>query len=235
MTDYQLDVTLTAPVTAFLMIDNRVNGPVSMNNSPNTTDPVLGGPLQWVMDDGWQRVNSGFMPNGQSDYIGTDEGATVDTADLRVHTAGGNVAGPGNGLNNFYAIFRKNFAAGAQMGFTKQLGVPGGNNYIVAVAPTMGAIVPADVNLSGATDIADYNVIKANFNQTNRTRAQGDLSGDGVVDTRDFRLWKTYAPAGVGSEVELLAGLGIPEPGSVVLAVFAAISLAGTVARRGRR
>jgi hypothetical protein len=192
------------------------------------------------MTDGWERVNSGFMPNGRGDTVGSDEGGTPaapgenDPA-ARTHTLGGNVAGPGEGLNQFYSIYRKNFAAGAHTGFTKANAIPGGATYIVAVAPTMGAIIPADVNLSGVTDMADYNIIKTNFNLSNRTRAQGDLSGDGLVDTRDFRLWKTYAPPGVGSEVELLAGLGIPEPGSMVLAMLAAISLAGTVARRGRR
>ena len=146
------------------------------------------------------------------------------------------MAGPGNGLNQFFAIYRKNFAAGSHTGFTKANGIPRWQHLRGRRgAAQMGAIIPADVNLSGVTDLADYNIIKTNFNQTGRTRAQGDLSGDGLVDTRDFRLWKTYAPAGVGSEVELLAGLGIPEPGSVVLAMFALVTLAGTVARRGRR
>ena len=243
VSDFRYDVTLSAPVTAFLMIDNRDNGTTKLSGDPNTDDPVLTGNLAWVVADGWTRVNSGTMPNGQSDYVGSDEGWTVASNDPaervpsynRTPPTQENVAGPGNGLNQFFAIYRKNFAAGSHTGFTKQMGVRDGSTYVVGVAPTMGAIVPADVNLSGVTDLADYNIIKTNFNQSGRTRAQGDLSGDGLVDTRDFRLWKTYAAAGVGSEVELLAGLGIPEPGSVVLAMFALVTLAGTVARRGRR
>jgi hypothetical protein len=98
-----------------------------------------------------------------------------------------------------------------------------------APAPVIG-----DVNGNGVADINDYAIIRDNFNKPGN-KAQGDLTGNGQVNFHDFRLWKNFAPAGVGSEAELLAGLGIPEPGSVVLAMLAAISLAGTVARRGRR
>jgi hypothetical protein len=103
-------------------------------------------------------------------------------------------------------------------------------NYIAtASAPVIG-----DVNGNGVTDINDYAIIRDNFNKPGN-KGQGDLTGNGQVNFHDFRVWKNFAPPGVGSEIDLLAGLGIPEPGSVVLAMLAAISLAGTVARRGRR
>ena len=113
ITDYSLDVTLTAAATAFLMIDNRSNSLTGMNNDSNLDDPILGptGPLTWVINEGWTRVKSGQMPNGQGDYLGSDEGGTVATADLRTHTNANNVAGPGEGLNQFYAIYRKDFPA----------------------------------------------------------------------------------------------------------------------------
>lgn len=235
VTDFSLDVTLSAPVTAFLLLDNRDDGPTAMNNGANTDDPVLGGTYQWVIDDGWTRVNSGQMPNGQSDYVGTDEGSTVATADLRVHTAGGNVAGPGNGLNQFFAVYRKNFSSGNHLGFTKAKGIAGGNMYSVAVSPTLGPIVPGDVNQDGVTNINDYTVIRNNFNKPG-TRSQGDLSGDGVVNFVDFRTWKnSRSDAGVGADADLAAALGqaVPEPGSILLALLAATGLAGA-ARRGR-
>lgn len=133
--NYSLDVTLTEPAIAYLFLDNRLNGPLSNVSSLSTTDPVLGGPLQWVIDDGWERVNTGFMPGGQADYLGIDEGVTVASEDLRNHTSTGLVGGSGNGLNNFFAIYTKQFAAGTHIGFTKQLGIGGGNMYGVAVAP----------------------------------------------------------------------------------------------------
>jgi hypothetical protein len=232
--DYRLDVTLAAPVTAFLMIDNRNNGTANPPalNSPNTNDPALGGPLQWVIDDGWTRVNSGQMPNGQPDYLGSDEGATVATADLRVHTGAGNVAGSGNGLNQFYAIYRKNFAAGSHTGFTKANGIPGGSTYTVAVSSPVGLIAAGDVNGDGVANTSDYVIIRNNFFGTNRTRAQGDLTNDGVVNFADFRNWKDYRTAGSGADAELLAGLGVPEPGSLVLALLGALAWLGASRRR---
>jgi len=131
---YSLDVTLSQPVIAYLFLDNRLNGPGLNNTSSNTTDPVLGGVLQWVIDDGWVRVNTGFMPNGQADYLGVDEGGTVADESLRVHTGTGLVAGSGNGLNQFFAIYTKQFPAGTHIGFTKTQGITG-NMYGVAVVP----------------------------------------------------------------------------------------------------
>jgi hypothetical protein len=97
------------------------------------------------------------------------------------------------------------------------------------------AVIPADVNGSGVADINDYNIIRNNFNKPG-TRAQGDLSNDGLVSFADFRHWKNYrSDVGVGSDAELLAGLGVPEPSSILLTMFGAVALAGRVARRGRR
>jgi hypothetical protein len=242
MTDYRLDVTLAAPVTAFLMIDNRNNGaatPPALNN-PNTNDPILGGPLQWVIDDGWQRVRSGQMPGGRSDYLGSDEGVTVNTSAERVKSylrtppTQENVAGSGNGLNQFYSIYRKDFPAGTHTGFTKANGIPGGAIYTVAVSTPVGPIVAGDVNGSGVADINDYIVIRNNFLGTNRTRAQGDLTNDGLVNFADFRNWKDNRTAGSGSmtDEELFAGLGVPEPGSLALALFGALAWLAASRRR---
>jgi hypothetical protein len=112
----------------------------------------------------------------------------------------------------------------------------GANMFLNAVnyVTNQPALIPADVNGNGVADINDYAVIRTNFNKAG-TRAQGDLNNDGMVGFADFRFWKNYrSDVGVGSDAELLAGLGVPEPGSVLLAMFGA-ALAGTVARRGHR
>jgi hypothetical protein len=241
MTDYRLDVTLNGPATAFLMLDNRNNGLATppANNHPNTDDPVLGGPLQWVIDDGWTRVKSGQMPNNQGDYLGADEGATVDTALLRVHNGAGNVAGSGNGLNQFFAIYRKDFTAGTHTGFTKANGIPGGATYVVAVSNPVGPILAGDANNNGVVDINDYNVIRNNFLGTNKTRATGDVNFDTVVNFADFRTWKNNRTAGAAggamTDGELLAGLGIPEPSSIALFTLGALAWLGIGRRRAVR
>ena len=77
----------------YLLIDNRLDGPncARKQGNSNTEDAILGGTLQWVIDDGWQRVNTGISPNGQADYTGLDEG--------------GDAEGPGLGLNQFYSVW----------------------------------------------------------------------------------------------------------------------------------
>ena len=133
VTDYSLDITFSSPVHAYLLLDNRNNG-ASSGTKSNASDPTLTGNLAWVVNDGWTRVNTGFMPSGQADYLGHDEGATVATPDLRTHTSSGLVAGSGNGLNNFFAIYTKDFPAGPNIGVTKAMGNNSPNMYGLAVA-----------------------------------------------------------------------------------------------------
>ena len=57
------------------------------------------------------------------------------SADLRTHTASGNVAGSGFGVNNFAAIYTKNFPACANTGVLKATANGGIDFYGVAVMP----------------------------------------------------------------------------------------------------
>ncbi len=70
---YQAVITADGPTLFYLLLDNRVNGPAGTATKTNTTDPVLGGSLQWVLDGGWERMNTGISPNGQADYTSIDE------------------------------------------------------------------------------------------------------------------------------------------------------------------
>ena len=136
---YSLDIRVNQPgVIAYLFLDNRLDGPSNNASSPNNTDPVLGGMLQWVIDDGWQRVNTGFMPNGQADYLGIDEylGAIGGTSAAQTCPQRSNPeSGSGVNLNQFFAIYTKTFTAGDYTGFVKQQGIGGSNMYGVAVQP----------------------------------------------------------------------------------------------------
>ena len=70
---YSALVEADGPTAWYLLVDNRLDGFAGNTSSPNSTDPAIGGRLQWIADDGWQRVNTGISPNGQADYTGVDE------------------------------------------------------------------------------------------------------------------------------------------------------------------
>ncbi|MEO1859234.1 MAG: hypothetical protein ABGZ19_04995 [Verrucomicrobiales bacterium] len=88
---YSAFVEADGITTWYLLVDNRLDGVAGNKNSPNNTDPVLGGTLQWIIDDGWQRVTTNISPNGQADYTGVDES--------------GDGFGAGQGLNQFYSVY----------------------------------------------------------------------------------------------------------------------------------
>ena len=113
---------------ALMLVDNRVNGPAGDNSSPNTTDPDLGGTLQWVIDGNWERVNTGVSPNGQDDYTGVDEGGNGD-------------------LNQFYSVYT--FPLDINVVTTFNNGV-GGNNMVSLVAvPEPSGILLVLIGLLG--------------------------------------------------------------------------------------
>jgi len=148
----------------YLLVDNRVDGPAGNNNSPNTSDPVLGGTLQWVIDGGWERVNTGISPNGQDDYTGVDEG--------------GNAVGAGQGLNQFYSVYKHPDISASVTVNNNGLG---GNNMISVVA------VPApDANLPIGTFAAVPPVISegesASLNWIIHTGATVGTIDQGVGD-----------------------------------------------------
>jgi hypothetical protein len=75
-TNYSCTVTVDCPSTFYLLVDNRVN-----DYAPESSydDPSFGPPdTQWVLDDGWKRVNTGLTPEvtptRAGDCVGIDEG-----------------------------------------------------------------------------------------------------------------------------------------------------------------
>ncbi len=137
---YEATVTADVPMNWFLLVDNRVDGPAGNNNSPNTTDAVLGGTLQWIVDGGWLRVNTGISPGGQADYTAVDEG--------------GNAVGPGLGLNQFYSVWTLPEAALSTSVTVSNNGI-GGNNMISLVGTEANVIPePATLSLIGLASVA---------------------------------------------------------------------------------
>jgi PEP-CTERM motif len=98
------------------------------------------------------------------------------------------------------------------------------------------AATPGDTDLDGVVELEDLDPIRANYRHLGLTYGDGDLSGDGTVDFRDFRIWKTaYLNQGSGSlsgvDLGFLAG-SVPEPTTLWLAAAAGL---GLVARRRSR
>lgn len=98
-------------------------------------------------------------------------------------------------------------------------GVQFDNNSGYVRYDDMGMILanfqPGDADGDLDVDINDYNLIKNNFGLTPATKAQGDVTLDGIINLADFQLWKAN---------EALAATGsvgaVPEPASVVLALL---------------
>lgn len=89
-----------------------------------------------------------------------------------------------------------------------------------------------DVDLDGDVDMTDFNAIKNNFQKTVANRSFGDLTGDTLVDWRDFRQWKTNFP--FTPPPATAASGAVPEPASAVLGLMASGILLG-VGRSFRR
>ena len=87
---------------------------------------------------------------------------------------------------------------------------------------------PGDVNNNGVVDIADFNVMNANFEKAVPMFADGDLDGNSYVDLNDFARWRDAAP----QSALIAAGLAVPEPSTAALAAAALVS---SVAIRRRR
>lgn len=113
---YRLDVTVSTPARALMLIDNRLGKTVEPID--NTTPPVFDAThMQWILDQGWTAVTTGANRTGNlltPDEVGLDEGAD-------------------GGINQWYSIFAKDMPAGTFSLF--QADNAGRNMYGVVVIP----------------------------------------------------------------------------------------------------
>lgn len=113
-TNYSCTVAVDCPVTFYLLVDNRVNDFKEMSS---LDDPCFGPPdTEWVLKDGWKRVNTGISPpvrgTNAADYVCIHEGGV-------------------GAVSQFYAIYARNFPTGGSVTLQTQFE---GNMYCLVVA-----------------------------------------------------------------------------------------------------
>jgi hypothetical protein len=142
---------------------------------------------------------------------------------MQVHDAGSGFAV----VNNRRWNFAGGLAAAAGLSGT------GPSNYTLVLSDaantglvsTSTTYSPGDVDLVNGVNAADLLVIRNNFLLDNRTRTQGDLTGDGRVDTFDYELWRASAPPSLQSLT--IDNVAIPEPATAVSVAIAAALVVG--------
>ena len=183
---------------------------------------------------------------GRFSGFNSTAGATIALASVASGTPGDvNLANPANWLasesidfatlqsvGNAFADYQITFTTGSSGGGVGQQLVavlmsqdnPGSNNPIafdnvrVNTDTTCGL---GDVDCNGNINLTDFAAIRDHFRLSVGSRADGDLSGDGLVDFTDFREWKSnYAGPFIGFE-------SIPEPAGAILFVLGTIVIFG--------
>jgi arabinan endo-1,5-alpha-L-arabinosidase len=91
---------------------------------------------------------------------------------------------------------------------------------------------PADLNLDGLVDVADYITLKDHMTLTGVSHADGDMDGDGDVDFFDFHAWKSIYLSLPGASADSL--LAVPEPPTAYLLIWGAAGTAIFCACRNR-
>lgn len=116
---YRLDISVSAPVRAYLLVDNRVGD----NNTENPPDWASRPDMAWVVDQGWLPMSTGLNRSGNlalPDEVGWDEDSSGDTLGI----------GAGVSINDWGSVYYHDFSAGTFSTYTENQGV---NIYGVVV------------------------------------------------------------------------------------------------------
>lgn len=144
---YSAVATGDGPKDWYLLLDNRWDGPNAANDGSSFNDPILGGNLQWVIDDGWQRVNTGLSPvsafGAVGDYTALDEEEGLGAAGLGV--------GPGISVQNFYSVYKRSNLTSVTLG---SLAMSGANMYTVIAVPAVPEPATLSLIVCGACGLA---------------------------------------------------------------------------------
>ncbi len=92
------------------------------------------------------------------------------------------------------------------------------DNVLLQIA----GVTAGDLDGDNDVDLVDYRIIRDNLQEPHDFLAEGELTGDGLVNLDDFRAWKELPPV-IASGV--LSQIGVPEPSAAVLALAAVAAL----------
>src|SRR5205823_9791612 len=97
-------------------------------------------------------------------------------------------------------------------------------NALPANVPFSFFVLSADANHDRSVNTIDFNILAANFSQSNKTFSQGDFNYDGIVNTVDFNLLasnfsKSIAPSAASRAPTTSAGT-LPTDESIAEALF---------------
>lgn len=111
-------------------------------------------------------------------------------------------------------------------------GAPGSGNRDFGVwllASTVEPPDPGDTDDDGDIDLDDLLPIRQNYLESVDQRLLGDLNGDSVVNSIDFREWKTafLAQGGALSTADLGFLTAVPEPSTIGLLLAAGLAFIG--------
>jgi hypothetical protein len=102
----------------------------------------------------------------------------------------------------------------------------------VAIPNLINAPIPGDYNNDSVVNAADYDLWKSELGSLTHLAADG--SGNGIVDTADFVVWRNFFTGGSGSGSSLGGG-GVPEPTAACFFLIAVYTAAAAFPRRLRR
>jgi hypothetical protein len=93
---------------------------------------------------------------------------------------------------------------------------------------------PGDVNGDTNVNVADVEIIAANFRLNASLRSMGDLTGNGFVDLLDFRNWKSNFPGAFPASASGSSSPAVPEPATVLGAIVGLLGISWQRRRRAK-